>query len=331
MTPLPIKIAGLGRALPEQIITSTALEQQHGLEAGWIERRSGVRERRWVTAEESNSGLGATAVHEAVANAGLNLTDIDLFINASGSVEQAIPDGGALLQRALGLQDSGIPCFSVHATCLSFINALQVAAGLLHTHQYHHIVISSAEIASRALNFHEPESWTLLGDAAAAVVLTRTPPGESSAIHAMQFATYSEGAYLTALNGGGTRLHPSNPATRPEDNLFTMDGPQVLRRVMRYSPSFLESLQPGLSNGLGDINMVVPHQASLIGIKMLRLFRWPEEKIATTIQWLGNCVAASVPVTLYEAVQQGQIQRGDKILLIGSGAGLSLGGVVLQF
>lgn len=331
MQPFPIKIAGLGRALPAQIVTSQALEKKHGLDPGWIERRSGVRERRWVTETESNSGLGATAVREAVADAGLNLNDIDLFINASGSVEQAIPDGGALLQRALGLDKSGVPCFSVHATCLSFINALQVAASFLMTNQYRRIVISSAEISSRTLNFNEPESWTLLGDAAAAVVVTRTPPGEASQLEAMHFATYSEGAYLTALNGGGTRRHPDNPATRPEDNWFTMDGPQVLRRVMRYSPAFLETLQPGLSSGLNGLDWVVPHQASLIGIKMLRLFRWPEERIATTIAWLGNCVAASVPATLYEAVRQGQIVRGERVLLVGSGAGLSLGGIILTF
>lgn len=327
----PIQIAGLGRYLPPKIIPSSHLEQLCHLQPGWVERMSGVKTRHWAADEETNASMGAAAAREAIAQAGLQPQDIDLILNASGSQEQAIPDGGPLLQRALGLEESGIPCFSIHSTCLSFINALQVGASLIMMGSHQHVLVCTSEIASRALNFNEPESASLLGDAAAAVVLRRAPAGSSAQFLAYKFSTYGEGAYLTAVNGGGTRKHPNRPGTVPTDNLFTMDGPQVLRRVMRHSPAFLEQLRPGLSTGLGSINMVVPHQASLIGIKMLRLFRWPEEKIATTIEWMGNCIAASVPATLYDAVQKGQIQRGDEVLLVGSGAGLSLGGIILRF
>lgn len=328
--PVPVKIAGVGCYLPPRIVPNSQVEALCGLPSGWIEKRTGIRERRWVNGE-SNTFMAAQAAVEAVSQAGLHLTDIDLIINASGTQEQAIPDGGPLLQRELGLGESGIACFSVHATCLGFLMALDVAAGLLATGRYRHILITNADVASCGLNFAEPESAALMGDAAAAVVVTQTPPGESSAFQAFHFKTYGQGANLTEIRGGGSRKHPNHPETRPQDNLFHMEGPALLKMTRHYAPAFLEQLRPGLSAGLGDIKLVIPHQASLLALRMLRHFGWPDAQIMITLVHLGNCVSASIPVALYEAVQQGRLQRGDEVLLVGTGAGLSLGGVILRY
>jgi 3-oxoacyl-[acyl-carrier-protein] synthase-3 len=110
-----------------------------------------------------------------------------------------------------------------------------------------------------------------------------------------------------------------------------MNGASVLRLVRAHVDGFLEALYPGLSTGLADIDAVVPHQASKVGLRMLGRFGWPDDKIIRTLDWLGNCVAASVPATLYEGVDNGRIQRGDKVLLVGTGAGLSMGGLVLTY
>ena len=327
---LPLKIVGVGRYLPARVVGSYEVEALCKLPAGWIERRSGVKTRRWADGETS-SFMGAQAAKEAIADAGLSLNEIDLILNASGTPEQAIPDGGPLIQRQLGLESSGIACMSVHATCLSFLVALDMSANLLTTGRYQRILIVSSEVASVGINLNEPESASLIGDAAAAVVVTRTPTGEASSLHVARLETYSKGAYLTAINGGGSRKHPHNPNTKPEDNLFHMEGPQVLRMSLRHSRPFLEKLRPGLSKNLGSIQLVVPHQPSLIGLKMMEWFGWPSDKIVKTIDWLGNCVAASLPCTLYEAIKQGQMQRGDEILLVGTGAGLSLGGLILTY
>ncbi len=330
MNSLPIKIAGVGRYLPERIVPSSEVEAMCRLRPGWIERHSGVRERRWANGETS-SYMGAQAAREAVANAGMAFADIDLILNASGTPEQAIPDGGPLIQRQLGLGTSGIACLSIHATCLSFLVALDVAANLLTTGRYRNILIVTSEVASAGINFNEPESASLMGDAAAAAVITLATPTEASCLHTARLETYGEGAYLTAINGGGTRKHPNSPDTKPEDNLFHMDGPQVLRMAVRYVTGFLEKLRPGLSTGLGSISLVTPHQPSLMGIKVMQSFGWPADKIVVTLDWLGNCVAASIPVTLYEAIKQGRLQRGDEVLLVGTGAGLSIGGAILTY
>jgi 3-oxoacyl-[acyl-carrier-protein] synthase-3 len=320
----------LGRYLPERVVCSAEIETLCHLPAGWVEAKTGVRERRWVDGE-TNSFMAAQAAQEAIAEAGLQPAEIDLIINASGTQEQAIPDGGPLLQRQLGLGDSGIPCFTIHATCLSFLMALDIVANLIISRRYQRVLVVSADIASCGVNFKEWESASLLGDGAAAVVITETPPGEAAVLHASRFETYGRGADLTLTRGGGSRKHPNHPQTNPEDNLFHMKGPQVLRLTHRYAGAFLEKLRPGLSKGLGSIDWVVPHQASKPALQTLCYFGWPEARIMRTVDWLGNCVSASLPLTLYEAVRQGQIKRGDEVLLVGTGAGLSLGGVILTY
>jgi 3-oxoacyl-[acyl-carrier-protein] synthase-3 len=327
---VPLRIAGLGRYLPEQIVRNPELETLYGLRPGWIEHHNGVRERRRATTE-TNSTMGAAAATEALDAAGLHISDIDLILNASGTAEQAIPDTAALIQRALGVGDSGIPCMSVHTTCLSFVAALDLCASFLAAGRYRHILVVSSEISSVGLNPNEPESATLIGDAAAAAVITPAAPGEASRLHSALFRTYGEGADHTAVRGGGTRRHPNSSITNAEDNYFHMNGASVLRLVRAHVDGFLEALYPGLSAGLADIDAVVPHQASKVGLRMLGRFGWPDDKIIRTLDWLGNCVAASVPATLYEGVDNGRIQRGDKVLLVGTGAGLSMGGLVLTY
>jgi 3-oxoacyl-[acyl-carrier-protein] synthase-3 len=327
---LPLKILGLGRYLPERVVPSAEVEALCGLPAGWIERHSGVRQRHWATTETS-SYMGAQAAREAVTDAGLALTDIDLIINASGTPEQAIPDGGPLVQRQLGLGNSGIACLSVHVTCLSFLAALDLSANLLETGRYARILIVTSEIGSVGINFKEPESASLIGDAAAAAVVVRTPPGEAACLSAARLETYGDGADFTAIRGAGSRRPPNHPDTRPEDNLFHMDGRQVLRMALTYSGPFLEKLRPGLSRGLGRLELVVPHQPSLVGLRAMQTFGWPAARIMVTLDHLGNCVAASLPATLYEAVRQGRLKRDDELLLVGTGAGLSIGGVILTY
>jgi 3-oxoacyl-[acyl-carrier-protein] synthase-3 len=329
--PLPLKIIGVGRYLPQRVVPSCEVEELCQLPTGWIERNSGVRERRWVNETETNSLMGAQAAREAIADAGLAPTDIDLILNASGSYEQAIPDTAPLIQRQLGLGNSGIACMTLHATCLSFLVALDTCASLLASGRYRSILLVTSEIASVGLNPTEPESASLLGDAAAAVVLTATPAGEKSGLCTARLETFGDGAYYTQVPGGGTRKHPNKPGAQAIDNLFHMEGKAIAHFALRQSPAFLERLRPGLSTGLGDIALVVPHQASLLALRTLGKFGWPADKVMVTLDHLGNCIAASIPATLYAAIRQGRLQRGDEVLLVGTGAGLSLGGVILVY
>jgi len=331
--PLPLKIAGVGRYIPERVVPSADLEAKLGLPEGWIERKQGVRERHWIVdpEHETNSFMGAQAAREALADAGLASERVDLIVNASGTQEQAIPDGGPLLQLQLGLGQSGIPCFTVHATCLSFVVAVDMAGSLLSTGRFERILVVTSDISSCALNFAHPESSTLFGDGAAAAVLVRAAEGEPSAVNAARFETYGVGAYATQVPGGGTRKHPNFETTEPEDNLFHMDGPAVFKLAVDYAPGFFKRLFDGQPFGIGDVSCIIPHQASKRALDAHPIFGMGAERIVRTLDRFGNCVSASIPITLYEAVRTGRLRRGDRALLLGTGAGLSLAGVIFTY
>jgi 3-oxoacyl-[acyl-carrier-protein] synthase-3 len=208
---------------------------------------------------------------------------------------------------------------------------LDLCASLLTSGRYRNILLVTTEVASVGLNPAEPESASLLGDAAAAAVLTRTPQGERSAICTARLETYGDGAYFTQVPGGGARKHPNKVDAHPTDNLFHMEGRSVAHFALRHIVGYLERLRPGLSTGLGSIRLVVPHQASLLALRTLNRFGWPSERVAITLDHLGNCIAASIPATLYAVICQGRVQRGDEVLLVGTGAGLSFGGVIFIY
>jgi 3-oxoacyl-[acyl-carrier-protein] synthase-3 len=322
----------MGRYLPSRVVTNADVEDMIGQPRGYVETtKAGVFERRWVT-DETSSFMSAEAAKEAIAEAGLKPKDIDLIINASGSQEQAIPDGAPLIQRHLGLGDSGIACMTIHVTCLGFIKALHLAACYLALEQYRNILICSGEIASAGINRNDHESFILFGDGAGAVVLTRTPEGEPSKMTNYVFRTFGDGAYMTSIAGGGTRLHPQNPKTKPEDNLFRMDGKEVYLLAMKHAPRTLGLLRPTLAMGLGDVKAVISHQASGLALRALAKFGWPEERIVKTIHKYGNTIAASIPITLYEAARERKmLNRGDEILFVGTGAGLSIGAAIITY
>jgi 3-oxoacyl-[acyl-carrier-protein] synthase-3 len=300
------------------------------LPEGWIVQKTGVLERRWVTSETSTF-MGAQAARQAVADAGMTLNDIDLIVNASATWPQAIPDGAHLLQRELGLESSGNSCMTVHTTCLSFVTALDISASFLATGRYQNILIVTADVITHIIDFKQPETCVLFGDAAAAAVVTLTPDGEASAIEAAHTESYSIAADTAMIAGCGTNKPPNHPGTKPSDNLFSMEGLRVYMLGRQHFSPFLEKLRPRLSKDLGTIKYVIPHQASMMVIRAYREYGVPDEKVFVTIEKNGNCGAASLPLTLYTALRSGRVQRGDELLLIGLGAGLCIGGIILTY
>jgi 3-oxoacyl-[acyl-carrier-protein] synthase-3 len=322
---LPVKIAGSGWYLPQKRVTNTELEERLGVPAQWIERVTGVTERRYVS-DETMLSMGVQASHMALETAGLHVEDVDAIISASTAPHQAIPCTAALLQRELKAPEGKSACFDINATCLSFLFALQMAAHLIT------ILICSSEVASCSLNPQERESAVLFGDAAAAVVLTRSPVGEASAIWHAHFETYSSGADLTELLGGGSAHHPNDPTTTPEMNMFHMRGPAIFKQAALLMEPFLERFFARLAWTREQVDVVVPHQASRHAIEQLsRRCGFSSEQLILNLALRGNCISASIPLALAEAVANGRIQRGDQVLLVGTGAGLTLGALALTF
>ena len=326
-----VKIAGIGSYLPAGRVENAELEKHLLLSPGWVEQMVGVRERRRA-AGETAAGMAALAARDALEQAGIAAADVDLVIGASVSRQQLIPCTAAFVQRELGLPEGRAFCFDVDATCLSFLAALHMAAPLIAAGVYRNVLIFSSEIPSRMMGPCEPETAVLFGDGAAAAVLTASRPGEISAVEGAAFATYSSGAELTQFTGGGSLHHPIDPATTPEMNQFCMQGRAVLKHAVRVMGPFLDAFFARLGWDRSAIDRVVPHQASRMGLSQCTS-RWGfrDEQMVLNLPTRGNCIAASIPLALAEAVQAGVVRRGQRVLLVGTGAGLSLGAVALTF
>ncbi|MFN7133470.1 MAG: beta-ketoacyl-ACP synthase 3 [Myxococcales bacterium] len=326
-----VKIAGVGKDLPARVVTSAELEQRLGLEAGWIESRTGVVERRHAT-EETASQLGARAAMRALEDAGVALEEVDLLICGSGTPEQTVPSTAVLIQRALGPRAEGIPSFDVNSTCLSFVTGVDIAANFIAAGTYRNVLVVSTEVSSCGLNWDEKESCVLLGDGAAAALLTPTPEGERSCIYTAAMGTWSSGADLAKLEGGGSRFHPNDPRTRPEQNLFHMEGPKILKYTQKHAIPFVAEYMASLPFGIAELKALVPHQASLLALRIAaRACGFADAQVMENIREHGNCVAASIPLVLHDSVKNGTIRRGDRILLAGTAAGVSVGTMAVVY
>ena len=313
---MKVKVTGVGLYLPPKIETAEDIAPKIGKPVDWIIEKSGVSERR--VSEIDVDQMGAMAGKEALGKGGKP----DLIINASGVPKQTIPDTSTFYQRELGFE--GIPSFSVHCTCLSFITALNTAGSLIHSGSYNRILIISSDRGTRGRNFDEPESASLLGDGAAAVVVEQSLANESSKLIYFDMKTLPSCANLTEVRGGGTNKHPQDPETTLSDNLFTMDGPAVYKIARKevYRMMLKTMKTTGLKRE--DVDWVIPHQASGKAVDAyISTGGFAKEKVVSIISEFGNCVAASVPMAFATAVQDGRIKRGDLLLFIGTGAGLS--------
>ena len=245
-----------------------------------------------------------------------------MIINASGVPKQTIPDTSTFYQREMGFE--GIPSFSIHCTCLSFIAALNTAGSLIHSGSYNRILIISSDRGTRGRNFDEPESASLLGDGAAAVVLEPSIENEPSELLYFDMKTFPSCANLTEVRGGGTHKHPQDPNTTLADNLFTMDGPAVYKIARKEVYRMMLKTMKNTGFKREDVDWVIPHQASGKAVDAyVSTGGFAEEKVVSIISEFGNCVAASVPMAFATAVKDGRIKRDDLLVFIGTGAGLS--------
>lgn len=331
--PRPLRILGTGAALPTTAVTSAALDEKLLLPIGTVERKTGVRV-RYVESRRSAAALGAEAALQALAAAGLEFSQIDCLVAASGTPDQAMPSNAALIHRELAAstpRGHAIPSFDIGASCLGFLAALDTVACLIETGRYRHVLIVASDIASCGLDWSRLEASGIFGDGAAAAVVG-SAAGTESALLASSIVTYPEGAHLCEIPGGGSRHHPGRVGADLSWSQFRMDGKAVFRLAAERLPAFLDDLLATAGVGWTDIALVVPHQASRHGLDYLtRRLGVPSERVVDLFAERGNQVAASLPSALDASLRDGRLRRGDKALLVGTGAGVCLGGAVLCY
>ncbi len=327
-----VKILGTGKYLPGKRVSARDMDERLGVPAGWTRAKTGVLSRYYADGETA-SGMGARAGRAALDKAGLAFKDIDCIICASATAEQEIPCTAVFVQHELGGGDSGIPAFDVNASCLSFVTALDIVSYMIEAGRFERVLIVSSDISSVALDAKDKESCSIFGDGAAAVVVGRTPAGEKAGIVGSRMETYSRGARFSELRTGGSRAHCRrySPETRSDFN-FHMDGRKLYKMSARVVPDLLAALLTSIQGRIGDLDMVIPHQASLPAMTLMQKHLGiADGKFMHIIQDCGNTVAASIPMALHEAIAQHKISRGDRIMLLGVAAGLSAGAMILDY
>jgi 3-oxoacyl-[acyl-carrier-protein] synthase-3 len=325
-----IKISGTGVYLPKAI-SSEELELKHSIKKGWSEKYSGVKNRHHVT-DESNGFMGARAAEDALKDASVKLEDIDMLISASGTYDYPLPNQSSMIKYHLkGGNDYDFPAMDIDCTCLSFVAGLDMASKLLDGQSYKRILLVSSEIASKGLDASNWETQTLFGDGAAAVVLTYNPSSESTIIKG-QHKNYSEGVFHSMIEGGGSVNYYDDKPFNKELHSFKMSGKKLLRLAKKKINPFVTSFFDDLDYTIQDVDVIIPHQASKLGLEMFKKMQLlSDKKVMSSLAENGNCIAASIPITLHNTIKQGKLIRGQTCLLIGTAAGFSIGALLFEY
>lgn len=326
-----IEIAGTGMALPAQAVSSEQLDERLGLPPGTSLRQTGVR-RRFLSTTETAAQLAAQACREAMADAGLDWGDIDCLVAASATMDQALPYNAALIHAELGLSDLRTTTLDINASCLSFLVALDTMAYLVEAGRYKNILLVSCDIATFGIDWTKLRECGIFGDGAAAAIIRRTGDRSRSAILSSKVDTLSAGVHYCRVPAGGSRYHPRRVPDESFDALtvFHMEGKAVFKLAAEALPGFTDKLLADAGVRMKDLAAVVPHQASQLALSHLSgRLNIAAEQLVDVFADYGNQVGASLPTALHLGRQNGRFRRGDTILMLGTGAGLTMGGMVL--
>ena len=281
----------------------------------------GGQTRYRISGEEKQISLAVSACEKALENANITVNDIDCIVSASAVGIQPIPCMAALIHEKFA-KGTSIPALDINTTCTSFMTALDTMSYLLEAGRYKRILIFSCDVASRALNPKQKESFQLFSDGAVAFIIEKTDK-EIGVIDAMQ-KTWSEGAHSTEIRGGLSNLHPENYSEETkEEFMFDMNGKTVLSLSMKKIPEMMKEFLENNGMKISDIDMVVPHQASVAMPIVMEKLGVPKDRFINEVKEFGNMVSASVPLTLAHGLENRKIKNGDTILLIGTAAGLT--------
>jgi 3-oxoacyl-[acyl-carrier-protein] synthase-3 len=328
------RIAGVGHYVPENVVTNEDLAQVMPTSDEWIVERTGIRERRYFTeGVDTVASMGAAASRMACERAGIAISEVEMIVFATITPEYFFPGSGVILQRELGLP--GIPALDIKMQCSGFIYALSVADQFIKTGMYKTILVVGGEIQSNAI-VHSEEGRNMaviFADGAGAVVLQASDSNEHAVIstHLHSDGTYAEELYMR--NPGS--LKKSRLTHEMLDNgemLPFMNGPVVFKHaVIRFMEVIQEALK---ANALQkeEIDILIPHQANLRISEYIReKLQFSEDKVYNNIQRYGNTTAASIPIAMSEAWQEGKIKSGDLVCLAAFGSGFTWASALIRW
>lgn len=324
---LNVGIIGVGSYVPEKRVTNFDMEKILDTSDEWIRTRTGIKERRFASSEQATSDLATIAAERAIKDAGISPEDIGLIIVGTNSPDTLYPATACRVQARIGAKNAA--AFDLQAGCTGWIYATTVGAQFVKAGMYKYVLTIGAEVITRMMDKTDRYTYVLFGDGAGATVLGNVEDGGF-----LSYELYADGSLAKhlVLPAGGSRMPLSQEVLDKRLQYTTMDG----REVFKFSVREISRLSKNVINKAGltanDIDWFIPHQANLriidAGMKRLGI---PKEKVVVTIDKYGNSSAATVPVALDEIYRAGKIKKGDKILMISFGAGMTSGAFIVEW
>ncbi len=327
-------ILGAGACLPDRVVTNDDLAGVMDTNHEWIEKRSGIHERRYVDNHEGSVPLAEKAARQALEQAGIEAGDLDMVICATLSQDVDFPGNSSLLQERLGIP--GTMAFDVHNQCSGFLYSLALADSYVRTGGARHVLVVGSEVHSSGIEFADRSRHVtvLFGDGAGAVVVGPSPDGERGIV-AMNLC--AQGAYAEKLCtlGPGSRWKPRVRSEQVPEDIFIwpqMEGKFVFRHAVTRMTEAVNEVLEQTGHQADDIDMFLPHQANLRINQLVGMgLNIGEDRMANNIERCGNTTAATIPILLTETLAAGRIKTGDLVCLAAFGAGFTWGAALLRW
>lgn len=320
------KILSVGSYIPKNTLTNHDLEKIVETSDEWITERSGIKERRVASKDETSSILGYYSALKALKRANLKPSDIDLIICATNTPDMQFPATGCLVASLLNIK---VPCFDLEAGCPGVIYALEVARALIEANLYKNILVVTTETLSRYMDWSDRTTCVLFGDGASSFILTRSDEKGIISTYLMGDGNLGE---LLKFPAGGSRQPASIITVKNREHGVKMQGREVFRYAVGYMADACIKALEKANLGPDDIDWLVPHQANIriIDATAERL-NIPKEKVYVNIQKYGNTSAASIGIALDEMIESNLLKKGQNVLIVSFGAGFTWGAMVFKY
>ena len=321
-------ITGVGSYVPKRVLTNADLEKIVDTTDDWITSRTGIRERRTAAEDEYTSTMGIAAARIALERAGVDAADLDLIIVATITPDMPFPATACIVQQELGAAKAA--AFDLEAACTGFLYALEIGRQFIDSRMYQNVLIIGAEKLSSIIDWKDRNTCVLFGDGAGAAVLQHR--ADSRGVLATRLGSDGGKANILAMPGGGCRQPATINSVDERIHFLKMEGKEVFKNAVNAMAGAAKEVLERSGAGMEDIKCVIPHQANqrIISAVGERLGT-RDDQVFVNLHKYGNTSAASVAVALDEAVSTGRIERGDLILIIAFGAGLTWGATVLEW
>ena len=326
--PVRATITGIGSAAPDNVMTNHDFEAILDTSDEWIVQRTGIKERRICSEGDSNATLATAAAKEALANAKIEATDLDLIICATITPEMPFPSSACFVQAAIGATD--VPAFDISAACSGFVYGLTVGSQFIETGKYKRILVVAVDTLSKITDYTDRGSSIPFGDGAGAVILEPTDDPDKGIMHTVMHADGNGWDYIHAAAGGSR--HPiTKEAIDAREHLIKLRGREVYKFAVEKMQWLLGDCMDACGLTVDDVDMVVPHQVNQrIVDSATKKYKFPSDKVFMNISRYGNTSGASVPLALAEAVREGKVGPGSTVIFVAFGAGLTWAGAVIK-